>query len=576
MGKKEKKPKSKKARIIVLSIVLSFVAVLLAAFFIIVLPFMIMSLKTDFITEDTGASLINTEMTAEQRQKDIDYMYDIVCLENPEKERIEQAYGISYDNIYNRYRDLAVNADTDYEYFSYLSAFLAVLPGCHNFMELPDYNSNAVNAQFTLSEIYGTQDFKDYSYSWKESFRDDVEDRLGYNCIAFKYVDGSYISISPDNKQLMINEEYVGGILISVDGKDPKDICFDVFERNVPKYDAINGCFFRNFLIYNDGIGEKHTGEIRLEDGTTVTIDLYDDPGFDIAISAAEKIYPELFASAEDVSSDDTGSNPTVTDVNSPDYIPSTYRIAKDPERKIVYVNSVSCDSYEGNRLASELTMALEETDADTVILDIRSNGGGSSTFVTEQLLPAIFSHDVTYTSCVYGGKNNHTKQFYGNPIYRILGTTMDDKSAFSTKGKNFYYTETFTVKGNAVKDYKIYLLTSFDTFSSSDIMTRICKEYDNCTVVGTNTAGEGVCGSIFQCYLPESHFMFVYAPTISIEHPDDSYFGTMPDIYIPYTLDEYNARQDLFYSGTNPNSYEVRQQWDQTLLRVIDMAEED
>lgn len=226
MGKKEKKPKSKKARIIVLSIVLSFVAVLLAAFFIIVLPFMIMSLKTDFITEDTGASLINTEMTAEQRQKDIDYMYDIVCLENPEKERIEQAYGISYDDIYNRYRDLAVNADTDYEYFSYLSAFLAVLPGCHNFMELPDYNSNAVNAQFTLSEIYGTQDFKDYSYSWKESFRDDVEDRLGYNCIAFKYIDGSYISISPDNKQLMINEEYVGGILISVDGKDPKDIVF--------------------------------------------------------------------------------------------------------------------------------------------------------------------------------------------------------------------------------------------------------------------------------------------------------------------------------------------------------------
>jgi C-terminal processing protease CtpA/Prc len=106
--------------------------------------------------------------------------------------------------------------------------------------------------------------------------------------------------------------------------------------------------------------------------------------------------------------------------------------------------------------------------------------------------------------------------------------------------------------------------------------MTRICKEYDNCTVVGTNTAGEGVCGSIFQCYLPESHFMFVYAPTISIEHPDDSYFGTMPDIYIPYTLDEYNARQDLFYSGTNPNSYEVRQQWDQTPLRVIDMTEED
>ena len=138
MGKKDKKPKSKKAKIVILSIVAVITAFLLSAFFIIVLPFIIMSNKTDFLTEDTGANLINVEMTEQQRLKDFDYMYDIVCLENPEKERIEQAYGISYDDIYNRYRDLAVNADTDYEYFSYLSAFLAVLPGCHNIMKLPD------------------------------------------------------------------------------------------------------------------------------------------------------------------------------------------------------------------------------------------------------------------------------------------------------------------------------------------------------------------------------------------------------------------------------------------------------
>ena len=162
MGKKEKKPKSKKAKIVILSIVAVITAFLLSAFFIIVLPFIIMSNKTDFLTEDTGANLINVEMTEQQRLKDFDYMYDIVCLENPEKERIEQAYGISYDDIYNRYRDLAVNADTDYEYFSYLGAFLAVLPGCHNIMGLPDYEINAAHAEYMLNEIYGTQEFKDY------------------------------------------------------------------------------------------------------------------------------------------------------------------------------------------------------------------------------------------------------------------------------------------------------------------------------------------------------------------------------------------------------------------------------
>ena len=576
MGKNEKKPKSKKAKIVILSIVAVITALLLSAFFIIVLPFIIMSNKTDFLTEDTGANLINVEMTEQQRLKDFDYMYDIVCLENPEKERIEQAYGISYDDIYNRYRDLVVYAETDYEYFSYLGAFLAVLPGCHNIMGLPDYEINAVHAEYMLNEIYGTQEFKDYTYSWKESFRDDVEDRLGYNLVGFTYVNGSYVVTATDNILPKYNEDYIGAALVSIDGRDPKDICFDVYDCYTPKYDGINDCFFRSYLIYNDGIGEKHTGELLLRDGTTLTIDLYDDPGFDYAALLSRKVYPEFFADQEAAADTSSGSDTTVTDVMSPDYIPSTYRISTDPGKKLVYVNSVSCNTYEGERLAVELTNALEEADADTIILDIRANGGGSIDFVTKQLLPVIFSHDVTFESHVYGGKNSHTRKFYGSAIYRFLETTFDNLSDFSTTGKNYAYTETFTVQGKAAKDYKIYLLTSYNTFSAADVMTRICKEYDNCVVVGTNTSGEGICGSIMQCYLPESHLMFAYAPTVNINYPEDSYYGTEPDIYIPYTLDEYNARQDLFYSGTNPNSYEVRQQWDQTLLRVIDMTEED
>ena len=52
--------------------------------------------------------------------------------------------------------------------------FLSVLPGCHNYMGLPDYRNNATNASFSLAEVYGTQEFKDYAYSWKEEFRDDI------------------------------------------------------------------------------------------------------------------------------------------------------------------------------------------------------------------------------------------------------------------------------------------------------------------------------------------------------------------------------------------------------------------
>ena len=580
MGKKEKKPMSKKAKIITWSIILGNVAVLLLVFFIVVLPFITLFSRMDFLTIDTGENLVSTEMTREQRLKDLDYMYDIVCLENPQKELIEQAYGISYDDIYNRYRDLAVNAESDYEYFSYLGCFLSVLPGCHNYMGLPDYRNNATYASFSLNELYGTQEFKDYAYSWKEDFRDDVEKCLDCTFIGFRYVNGSYIGMLPNNDQIKYCGDYINGTLISVDGKDPKDICFDVFERYTPTYDGINDCFFRDYLIYNDTMGEKHTGEVRLSDGSIVTVDLYDDPGYDYAFLDAPKTYPELFASDDDgsgsSSENSSSSGVNVTDVMSPDYVPSTYRIDADPERKLVYVNSLECDAHEAPRLVSDMKKAIEEADADSVIFDVRANGGGDASFVNEEVLPALFSHDVEYKAKVYGGRNSYTKNFYGAVTYGILNRVLYHQSGFSTKGDYFYYYEDFSVKGKAEGDYKIYLLTSYNTFSSGDIMARVCKEYDNCTVIGTNTSGEGVCGTILQCYLPESHFMFAYAPTINTEFPEDSFLGTEPDIYIPSTVEEYYARLDYFNQGINPNSYEMRMQWDHTLQKAVEMAEAD
>jgi len=576
MGKKEKKPMSKKAKIIMWSIILANVAVLLLVFFILVLPFIKLFSKMDYVTKDTGENLISTEMTQEQKLKDFDYMYDIVCLENPQKELMEQAYGISYDDIYTRYRDLALNAESDYEYFSYLGCFLSVLPGCHNYMGLPDYNNNAVNASFSLSEEYGTQEFKDYAYSWKEEFRDDVEKYLDCNFIGFIYVNGAYYGMIPGNDKMKYCDEYVNGTMISFDGKDPKDICFDVFERYTPAYDGINDCFFRDYLIFNDSMGEKHTAEVLLSDGNIVTVDLYDDPGYDYAFLDAPKTYPELFSDADNSSGSSSDDSEKVTDVMSSDYVPATYSIATDPERKLVYVNSTECRSSEGARLVSDLTKALEETDADTVILDIRANKGGDSSFVNEQLLPVLFSHDVNYEATVYGGRNDCTKRFYGAVTYGLLNVLLYHQSGFSTKGDYFYYSETFNVKGNAAKDYKIYVLTSFNTFSSGDIMTRVCKEYDNCVVIGTNTGGEGVSGTILQSYLPESHFMFAYASTVNTDFPEDSFLGTEPDIYIPYTVEEYQARLELHNQGIRQNSYEVRQQWDQTLQQVLEMAEND
>lgn len=103
--------------------------------------------------------------------------------------------------------------------------------------------------------------------------------------------------------------------------------------------------------------------------------------------------------------------------------------------------------------------------------------------------------------------------------------------------------------------------------------MTALGRKYDNCVVVGTNTKGEGICGTPFNCILPESHWGFVYVPTLSVSNPEDGYNGISPDVYIPLTVEEYLKYMELKDQGINADSYSVRLTWDQTLLKILKMA---
>lgn len=568
--KKLRKPLPKWLKII-LTVIYS-IAVLInwGIVFTIIIPLFNGIAKYLYFDCNFPANHVETSLTQEQRLKDFDYMYDIVCLQNPRKEYFEEAYGISYEDIYNRYREYVINAKSDYEFFSYLTCFLAVLPGQHNYMSFPKYDFSSVTG-FELSEVYGTQEFNDYINSWVEEFRDDVADYSEYSLICFRYINGQYVGVALSATDRSCISDYELGRLISLDGNDPVDMCFDLFDRSVPVYDSGNDCFFRNVLLFNNGTGVRHTAEILMPDGETVTVDLYDDPCYDVYFTDGYSAYKTV---EEHPEGDEPGENTPAPGIMDDDYVPTTYTIVPDEDRDLIYVESTNCETGEGERLVRDLTQTLESTGIDNIILDIRNNGGGEVDFVRYQLLPAIFDHDVQFNPQVIGRKNSYTSNYYFSTYSRLVDIVRGDDFP-TTDFEYFYYTEDFSVEGKADKPYKIYLLTSTDTFSSGDIMTRLCKLYDNAVVVGTNTEGEGICGSPFNCYLPESHFAFVYVPTVNIDYVDDSIYGTEPDIYVPRTYEEYSRRIELKYvDGADPTSYEGRITWDQTLLSVIDMIE--
>ena len=532
-------------------------------------PFIYRYLMTQF---NTKVNPVEVSLTTEQRLKDLDYMYDIVCLQNPMKEQMEEAYGISYEDVYNRYREYVTEVNTDYEFFSYLTCFLAVLPGVHNAMKLPDYDS-AVMGGFTLFDQFGKQEIRDYAYAWKDEFRDDVLSYNAYNAIAFTYTNGEYIGMGPSNAGARKNIlDYRRAKLLTIDGKSPEEMCFELLDRLTPRYDEGRDCYFRGDLIFNDSVGEKHVAKIEMPDGTIKTIDVYDDPAFDISFYDGISYYPDAY----DISGTGSGSDSqeeVITDIWDDRYVPKTYSVYTDPDRHLVYVISNSCDTTEGPRLVRDMQQAIDSVGADKVILDIRSNGGGNFSFAVDQVLPALFSHDVSFVTREIGCKNDYTANYYNCPAYQ-LSQYIAAKKLIETDDRYFYNTEDFSVKGEAKGDYKIYLLTSHSTFSTGDILAVLCKEYDNATVIGANTSGEGICGSPFNCYLPESKFMFLYVPTVNITYPEDGYNGTSPDIYMTNTLEDSIAASDLNDQGLDVKSYEVRTSWDSVLRRVLEMID--
>ena len=479
--RKAKKPLSKGRRIVrrIFKTIGMIVLVILVLFLIF---FGKVTFRTVYKNVDTGYKAVDVKMTTEQKLKDLDYMYDLVCLNNPRKELFEKAYGISYEDLYKKYREIVINSENEYEFFSYMTCFVADLPGLHNFMGLPDYKRHCAEMGYTMNDIYGTQEMKNYTYSWQEYLRDDVKKFMEIKPIVLRYVDGCYVVTSSEKK--LLDERFAGGRLISLNGKDPKSMCFELFSGYAPTYDCGHDCYYRSVLFLNDRIGNKYSAEILMPDGKTVTTDLYCDPRVEMAFIDGSRTYPDG-SEADDESSEKSGES--TKNVMDPDYVPTTYQLTKDKARKLVYLNYKECERRESERLVKELQNALDEVNAETVILDIRDNPGGTSTVANKILLPVLFSHDVEFNSRNVGKLNDHTKKF--DTALTRLFNTADRK--IEKKDGYYYYREDASVKGQATRNYKIYVLTSQSTFSTADLITMLCKKYDNAVLVGTNTGGE-------------------------------------------------------------------------------------
>ncbi len=485
--------------------------------------------------------IIDISMTTKERLDDFAALYEYAVKSNPSTPEYEKLYGIDFEEMYKDYQNLIANCQDDFDYVYLLYCFLETNPSGHAYVTVPSPQSIRKSG-FQMAHFCGqTAKEDEYLYSWeqyiKESFKQyDLENTAIRN---FEYHDGEYISRYIDS-----SSEY-GDILLEIDGHNPLDYAYDLPQFYPLEYDEVNQIAYREIIQFNDQYGREVKIKLQKSNGDIVEETTFLDDKFNFS-ARLQKAYVKQ----EEIGySDEQNIN---------------YTITEDDANNLVYCQISACTGYMDD-FTQEFSAALE--DHDNVIIDLRDNTGGKAVYCQDYLYPLLFQEDRQVSYNVEVGSNKDTVKWGKIPYNRIYNNThvsLDDAVSYTVD--DLYI-------GSADRDYNIYVLTNNVTLSSADHISNVLGMNDNVTLVGTATGGEGMSGMIFNGLLPESRLIIAYAPCRNTDiTPDNSAYGTPVDIMCPTTCEELLIKDTLEAQGIDSEDYIIRQSWDGTLNKVIEL----
>lgn len=524
--------------------------------------------------ESTYRKIDYTPLTKEQRLEDFDYFYRMIKTTLPSVYDMDDKYGFSVLDREEEYRRMVSECEDDYSFLALMSSVINDIPSGHASFYPPDYYGYFTSGYYradtvgiTLTEnMHGKLDaYAEYLVDMQKKYNALLE-----NALYFTYADGSYLCTGGDY-------DLFHATIVSINGGSADEFISSTLSPIAQvQYDTKNEKAYRSSAMFSSAGTQPAALELELADGSRRTVEYYCD--YDLCY-ALEYGYYFTEALIEDLQSGDGElfEGAPAADEDAVD-------IQTDEQNGIAYVSLSSVMYSEGSAVKN----ALEKyADYDNIVIDLRGNGGGVSSFYEEYVYPALYKQDAEFEAVGYVPKNEYTKGLFNGFIGGLMsrwynnlrfGVTNDYPSEMYDCNDGSYYKYSFTheLNGNSELKYSdernVYYIVNQYTCSAADEIVQMVKECGLGTVVGTNTLGEGLIFGVCCDWLPNSLLMYMYCPTYAVDSEgyDNSLYGTQPDIYGGTTVEGYILSDIMELNGENWQSLENRELWDNNYRLIL------